>query len=288
MDNDLEPSARDVVAAWSVANPVRYVHEPRPGIAAARNRVLDECAGSDAVIFIDDDERPGDGWISALVDTWRQHGSTGVAGPVISRFGEPLDPWIAAGGWFARLRHPTGSEVPVVATNNLLLDVAEVRRLGVRFDEEFGLTGGSDTVFALQVVRAGGRFVWSDEAAVVDVVPPARATRRWVVRRAFRSGNSGARAAVRVADPGPRRWATRVRFAGRGTSRLVGGLARGALGLVRRDVGGRSRGLRTGARGAGMVAGAFGYVFAEYARGDAKVRRAAARGASRRGAHGSA
>src|SRR3954469_16278179 len=36
VDNDPEASARPVAAG----SPVRYVHEPRPGIAAARNRAL--------------------------------------------------------------------------------------------------------------------------------------------------------------------------------------------------------------------------------------------------------
>ena len=40
VDNDEAPSARD---DRRPAHPgVRYVHEPRPGIAAARNRALDE------------------------------------------------------------------------------------------------------------------------------------------------------------------------------------------------------------------------------------------------------
>ncbi|HEY3438540.1 MAG TPA: glycosyltransferase family 2 protein [Actinotalea sp.] len=264
VDNDTEPSAQAVVQEWSADHPVRYVHEPRPGIAAARNRGLDETAGSDVVVFIDDDERPSDGWLPALLATYERYRPTGVAGRVVSAFDGPVDPWIVAGRFFERLRHETGTVVPVVATNNLLLDVRSVQDWGLRFDEEFGLSGGSDTVFALEVVRRGGTFVWCDEAAVVDVVPPSRLTRRWVLRRAFRSGNSGSRAALHVLRSG--RGPVRARMAARGTVRVAGGLARLAVGAVTRDVGRQAHGARTLARGGGMVLGAFGYVYSEYSR----------------------
>lgn len=57
VDNDPAGSGRDVAAGADL--PVRYVVEPAPGIAAARNRILDECVDRDLVAFIDDDEIPG-------------------------------------------------------------------------------------------------------------------------------------------------------------------------------------------------------------------------------------
>lgn len=266
VDNDGAPTAAAVVAPWTAAHRVRYVHEPRPGIAAARNRALEEAVGAEALVFIDDDERPAPGWLTALVDAWRGSGATGAVGPVVSRLPEPLDPWIRAGGWFDRLRHRTGTRVPLVATNNLLLDMARVTELGVRFDEAFGLTGGSDTVFALEVRRRGGNFVWCDEAVVEDVVPAERATRRWVVRRAFRAGNSHARAALHVAPTAAARTSLRARFLARGAARVLGGSGRLLVGTLGGDEARSSRGFRTVVRGAGMVAGAVGYVFAEYRR----------------------
>jgi glycosyltransferase involved in cell wall biosynthesis len=266
VDNDTEPSAQACVEEWTAAHPVRYVHEPRPGIAAARNRGLDEAADADLLVFIDDDERPEPGWLSALIATHEAYRTTGVAGWVRSTFDGDLDPWIRAGGWFDRARRPTGSPMPVVATNNLLLDMAQVRRLGVRFDDSFGLTGGSDTVFSLEVGRRGGSFVWCDEAVAVDVVPASRATRRWVVRRAFRSGNGRVRSSLHVAHGPLERVVVRAQFLGRGLARIGGGGLRLVLGLVLRDIARQSRGVRTIVRGAGMTAGAFGQVVSEYAR----------------------
>jgi len=266
VDNDTLPSARGTVEPWTVGHPVRYVHEPAPGIAAARNRGLAEARDSDVVVFIDDDERPRDGWLQALLDTHEHERCAGVAGAVVSIFEAAPDEWIRAGRFFDRLRHPTGTELDVVATNNLLLDAALIRSWGLRFDDEFGLTGGSDTVFALEVRRRGGRLVWCDEAVVEDVVPATRATRSWVLRRAFRMGNTGSRARIHVAQGRSGRVLSRFVLAARGLVRLGGGAATVVLGVVSGSLAHRARGARTFARGAGMTLGAFGYAYSEYAR----------------------
>lgn len=268
VDNDAVDSARATVAeAAARERPglVRYVHEPTPGIAAARNRALVE-AGTDLLVFIDDDERPSADWLSLLLGAFAEHECVGVVGPVISIFDGPVDPWVTAGRFFERLRHPTGTVVPVAATNNLLLDLRAVRRWGVTFDQEFGLTGGSDTVFTLELAARGGRLVWCDEAVVHDVVPANRNSRSWVSRRAFRMGNSASRAAVHVA-PGPAaRLGQRTAMAGRGAARVVAGAVRAATGLLVRREEAHARGTRTLLRGAGMLSGALGYVYGEYRR----------------------
>jgi len=266
VDNDTERSARDVVSPWLHDHPVRYAHEPRPGIAAARNRGLDEAAESDVVVFIDDDERPVSGWLEELLRTFERERCFGVAGPVVSVFAAEPDEWIRAGRFFDRLRHPTGSSLEVVATNNLLIDARKARAWDLRFDEAFGLTGGSDTVFALEARRRGARFVWCEEAVVDDVVPASRATRQWVLRRAFRMGNTGSRARVHVARGSLERTRVRLICAGRGLVRVLGGAAGAGLGMATGSLTRRARGVRTLVRGAGMLCGAFGHVYAEYAR----------------------
>jgi glycosyltransferase involved in cell wall biosynthesis len=264
IDNDPDGGAADVVAGVG-SDLVRYVHEPTPGIAAARNRALAE-SDHDVLVFIDDDERPSPGWLAALLEVYGRDRPAGVAGRVVSEYSVEPDPWIVAGRFFERLRHPTGTRVPAAATNNLLLDLAQVRALGLRFDPRLGLSGGSDNLFTRQLVRRGGRLVWCDEAYVVDVVPPSRLTRSWVLRRAYRTGNTEARASVDLAQGTAERAFARLRETGRGGVRLAGGAARWGAGLLRRSVGERARGRRTLARGSGMVAGAWGVVYAEYAR----------------------
>lgn len=264
VDNDPAGSAEPTVSAMS--GRVRYVNETRPGIAAARNRALAECAEDSLLVFIDDDERPTDRWLQCLLETFEDSRPAAVVGPVVSEYDVEPDAWVAAGRFFDRRRLPTGTEVDVAATNNLLLDLEQIHRLNLRFDEKFGASGGSDTLFTRQLVRAGARMIWCDEAVVVDKVPAARVTRDWVLRRAFRSGNSWTRTSLELSPAGPRQWATRAQTLVVGTVRIAAGLAGLVVGSVTGRLGRRVRGMRTIARGAGMAAGSFGYVYLEYRR----------------------
>lgn len=267
VDNDPAGGAMPLQHRWSTDH-VRFVHEPTPGIAAARNRALDEAdtAGDELLVFIDDDERPSPGWLEALVRTWEDTGAAAVVGPVVSSFDDEPEPWIVAGGFFERRRLPTGTEVDTAATNNLLLDLAQVRRFDVRFEPRLGTVGGSDTLFTRQLHQRGGRIVWCDEAVVHDVVPSSRLTRAWVVRRAMRLGNSDAHVSVLLAPTWRARCGQRLRCTSRGLVRIAGGAARIALGTLRGSLRHRARGRRTLARGVGMVGGAWGWVYAEYRR----------------------
>lgn len=271
VDNDTTDSARATVEGF--APEVRYVHEPTPGIAAARNRVLAETQGRDVVVFFDDDERPVDQWLRLLLDLYQAEQPAGVVGPVVSEYAVQPEAWITAGRYFERLRHPTGTRVPIAATNNLLLDRRFLADHGLRFDDRFGLTGGSDTMLTRQITDAGGALLWCDEAVVTDVVPAARLTRDWVVRRAFRSANGGVRVELELAGSALARLVVRTRSAGRGLARVAAGTAQWLLGAVTRRLAPRARGVRTIARGAGMISGAWGYVYAEYARPAGRSRR---------------
>lgn len=264
VDNDPDAGARSTVEA--VGDPrVRYVHEPRPGIAAGRNRALAECAASQVLVFVDDDERPAPGWLGALLAERERSGAAAVVGAVVSQYAREPDAWLAAGRFFDRRRLPTGTVVDVAATNNLLLDLDRLRRTGVTFDERFGLSGGSDTLFSRRLAAAGETMVWCDEAVVVDHVPVDRLTRAWVLRRAYRSGNSGARAEV-LLSRGAARQLVRARYVARGLVRVAGGGARVALGALTRSLAHDARGRRSVQRGRGMVAGALGHVVYEYDR----------------------
>jgi succinoglycan biosynthesis protein ExoM len=264
VDNDPDGGARELVACFADRG-VRYVHERTPGIAAGRNRALDEVT-SDLLVFIDDDERPVPGWLRSLVGTYLATRPAGVVGPVVSQFTADPDPWILAGRFFQRRRLPTGAEVQVAATNNLLLDLAQLRERDLRFDPRYGLTGGSDYLLTRQLTSRGGRLVWCAEATVLDIVPPERLTRRWVLRRAFRTGNGSSAIDVELAGPAYRGLRERARQIAQGTARVVVGVARIVLGALTGSMRLRAAGARNCARGAGMVTGALGHVFAEYRR----------------------
>jgi succinoglycan biosynthesis protein ExoM len=265
IDNDSTASAQQVVHEGPG---LRYVCEQTPGIAAARNRALTESAAADLLVFIDDDEWPQEGWLVALVATYSSTSPAGVVGPVISEFAVQPSRWVSAGRFFDRRQLATGTEITTAATNNLLLDLNQVRKHQVSFDERFGLSGGSDTLFSHQLVARGGRLVWCADATVVDQVPASRVTARWVLLRALRSGNSWSRTVLDGPQPTLTRLARRAKLTGRGTVRIVGGSGQFLSGIVLWSQARQARGLRTAARGVGMLSGAYGYVYSEYRRPD--------------------
>jgi succinoglycan biosynthesis protein ExoM len=265
IDNDPAASGRPVAEEFGHPS-VRYVHEPRPGIAAARNRALDESADDEVLIFIDDDEWPNPTWLDSMLGVFADTACAAVVGPVVSEFAAEPDAWVAAGRFFDRRRLPSGTHVDVAATNNLLLDLRQVRAFGLRFDEDFGLSGGSDTLFTRELHRRGGALVWCDEAVVIDQVPVERLTRRWVLLRALRSGNSWSRTSIKISTSAAERARVRVQLTGRGALRTVSGATQFIGGCIMRSKPHQARGLRTAMRGGGMLSGAYGYIYSEYRR----------------------
>ncbi len=288
IDNDPGAGARAAVAEFGRS--VRYVHEPVPGIAAGRNRALDEAGAEDLLVFIDDDEMPSEGWLKLLLETYASSDADAVTGRVDREFRPPLEPWLLQGGYFPRHTRATGTLMDAAATNNLLLDMRTVHRMGLRFDPEFGLSGGSDTMFTRQFVARGGVIVWNDEAVVTDRVPVSRITRRWAITRSFRSGNAWGRTSVHLARTPGERLKARAAGAALGGGRTVGGVAQAAWGTLCRSMRSQAQGVRRAARGAGMFSGALGYVYVEYRRdGDEGrlVRMWQRRGPARRAARSS-
>jgi succinoglycan biosynthesis protein ExoM len=270
VDNDPRGNARELVESFAAEHPsvpVIYENEKTPGIAAARNLALSTADDVDLLVFIDDDERPTEDWLGLLLAVYREFHSAAVVGPVVSEYEVEPDAWITAGRFFDRRRMPTGTAVDVAATNNLLLDMRQIRSYGLTFDQQFGLTGGSDTMFTRTLHKLGGAMIWCDEAVVIDVVPASRTSRDWVLRRAFRSGSSWSATSLKLIDNRTQRAMQRLKLTGRGVTRLGGGVARLGAGAIARSQGQRARGQRTIARGAGMLSGAWGFVYTEYKRG---------------------
>ena len=83
VDNAPEGSAALTVDALRPACPVPlcYVHEPRPGVATARNAGLAACSAP-LVAFLDDDEEAPPSWLAGLRAAHLVLGSAVTFGPV--------------------------------------------------------------------------------------------------------------------------------------------------------------------------------------------------------------
>lgn len=268
VDND--PAASGRAAANPLGDPrVRYSVEPRPGVASARNAVLRAADDCDVLIFIDDDELPQPGWLTNLVRTHLVHDADVVSGPVTLVFEGPVDPWLEAIDSHLRLHRShlrTGDTITRAATNNLLLDLAKVRELGLRFDERFGLTGGEDSFFTGQLHQGGARMVWCAEAVVDDLVPAERANREYNLKRRYSLSNAGARVDIMLTEPGLQRLGVRLVCFARGTAQIVKGSAMTLVGRIGGSLRQQAHGERYVMGGLGAIAAGAGVAAAPYLR----------------------
>jgi succinoglycan biosynthesis protein ExoM len=192
VDNDAAGSGRAV--AESSPLPVTYVVEPKPGIAAARNRAVDEIQNYDAVVFVDDDEYVVEGWFDHLMDYAESSSAGVVTGPVESIFPADAPRWVVKGGFIQRPSWPHGSVLTAGATNNTLLKIDAWTAAGApRFDDTFSATGGSDAKLFSVLLARGVQIEFCATAVVFEPVLPERMRLKWLARRGYRNGIVSAR-----------------------------------------------------------------------------------------------
>lgn len=189
VDNDREESARPVVAGLLGAYPVPLVYavEPEQSIARARNKAVATACG-DFIAFIDDDEVPIRDWLLALFKTCTAHQVDGVLGPVKPHFDTAPPCWIIRGGFYERAAYPTGFVIDGAKgrTGNVLLKRTLFGPDEPPFRPEF--VTGEDQDFFRRKIAQGHVFLWCSEAVVYEIVPPARWTRKYVLRKALMRG----------------------------------------------------------------------------------------------------
>jgi predicted glycoside hydrolase/deacetylase ChbG (UPF0249 family) len=192
-DNDPEGSAKTAVEELQTVLhvPLKYCAEPNRGIARARNTVVANAEG-DYLALIDDDEFPIADWLRILLLTCRQYQVDGVLGPVRRHFEQEPPRWLAKSSLYDRSVNPTGLQVnwKESRTGNVLLRRSVVANDPLPFRPEF--RAGEDQDFFRRKIEAGHSFVWSTDAAVHEVIPPARWTRWYYVRKALLQGATAA------------------------------------------------------------------------------------------------
>lgn len=191
-DNDAGRSAECVVEEFARTADFRvtYCHQPEKNIALTRNCAIAHATG-EFIAFIDDDEFATSGWLRALLDACSRYEASGVLGPVRPHFDSPPPAWIIRGRFCERPEPPTGTVMAwnKSRTGNLFFRRAILDSAEEPFDRAFG-TGGEDVDFFRRMTAHGCRFVWCNEAAVFESVPPSRMTRRYMLQRALLRGRN--------------------------------------------------------------------------------------------------
>jgi succinoglycan biosynthesis protein ExoM len=180
--------------ATVVAHPgVRYVSEPRTGVANARNAGVRAGLG-DFILFIDDDERPQPGWLRAFLREIDK-GVDACFGPVEPEYEKvpPRDLERSLDGVFRRrLSAQTGDDVShlraYLGSGNSLFRKAICLDDPEPFDPRFN--GGGEDVWLLRrlVENKGVHLRWCADAVVRELVPADRMTLDFLRRRRFRNG----------------------------------------------------------------------------------------------------
>lgn len=204
VDNDPRATAREPVANLTAESPcpLLYVHEPRPGVATARNAAL---AATDAplIAFLDDDEAAEPHWLSALIAAQVETGADVVFGPIRGRVP------VGTGWTTAYLERFFGRDGPSstglidhgYGCGNSLMVRATALPGPAPFDASSDQSGGEDdTLFAALEAR-GGRFGWAADAWADEFAPPHRATLKYALARAFAYGQSPPQIAHRAGKP---------------------------------------------------------------------------------------
>lgn len=188
VDNEPVPAVHHLVQRFAGNGmPFLYVHEPRRGIACARNAVLDKATELNAewIAFMDDDEWAEPDWIAALMAP--EYRDTPILlGAIIHEHPEPAPFWMP-GKRQARGVKPKGIEGELRktgTTGNVRLS-ADLIRAGFRFDETLGLMGGEDNELFTRARKAGFEIRRTFRAIVTEAAHPERATYMGQMYRAY-------------------------------------------------------------------------------------------------------
>jgi len=192
IDNDFTPTGASLVAKFCPAQELswKYVHAPGQNISVARNAALDTCR-TRWLAFVDDDETAAPNWLSRLVAG--RAGAAAVFGPSEAIYDEQTPRWIRIGDYHSNRVVRRNGLIETGYTSNVLIDMDFIRTHRLRFDEEFGRTGGEDTIFFHAVHRCGGHLAYAADAVVYESVSPARTTLRWIATRRYRTGQTYAK-----------------------------------------------------------------------------------------------
>ena len=199
VENDTVLTITDLVEDFHKRTgwPARAVLETRPGISYARNAAIEAAlaGGSDWLAFVDDDEQVRHDWLRQLLAGAKDASAQLAGGPVV-----PVAPAMGCSdnetdvlAYYVRAAKVSNARklgaMTVgrrfdLATNNWLADLAAIDASGLRFDPDFGLSGGGDTDFSRRAHKAGLTLAWVPQAIVTEEVATARLSKAYIVERA--------------------------------------------------------------------------------------------------------
>jgi succinoglycan biosynthesis protein ExoM len=191
VDNDPVETARTVAEEYFAKSDItfKYFTQPEKNISLTRNKAVKEAKG-EYIAFIDDDEIADKDWLKNLYSAINDYNADAVFGKVISYFDEATPLWIRNTFLYNRPEPATGSVAEVTRSGNCMIKSSLIKNIPGPFDTRYGLSGGEDTHLFISLSKRGAKYVNCFEAITYEYVPAERSTYKWLIKRAFRTGNT--------------------------------------------------------------------------------------------------
>ena len=192
VENGPKAGASEIASSFGSRLKITYIHEPKLGIANARNTGIEAFLKTDAewMATIDDDENVSENWLIAMLNAIHSYPQCKVfAGPHIRVLPEGINQWLKAK---PKPNPETGTLVWNVSTANALFhrSVFASDQMGMRFHQLFNLSGGSDTHLFFQLNDLGEDVLWVREAECFEPMVLERTYFRIRVRRSIQSAQN--------------------------------------------------------------------------------------------------
>jgi glycosyltransferase involved in cell wall biosynthesis len=204
VDNDEQGSAAEIAGVLAAEAPfaVRYIHEPRPGVANARNAGVAAVRGV-FIAFLDDDEEAPESWLAALLDVQGRFAADLVFGPVRARLPDAArDHRAYLEHFFSRIDPSPEARLQsrYYGCGDSLVRRAALPDRAEPFARARNEIGGEDDLLFSEMRAAGARIAWAPDAWVWEYPTPDRLNLRYAIRRAFVYGQ-GAPTQCATASP---------------------------------------------------------------------------------------
>ncbi len=213
--------------------PAVAVLEPNLGISHARNKAIEVAlaSGSDWLAFVDDDEQVRHDWLRILWAGAREAGAQLAGGPVL-----PVAPVTGCSdvetevlSYYERAASVNDARKAAamqtgrrfdLETGNWIVDLRAIDAAGLRFDPEFGLSGGEDTDFSRRAHKAGVTLAWVPNAIVHEEVPNERLSATYISER-VRAQSITKFQMMMIEKPGTAKLSACVQIAAKGLSGMT-------------------------------------------------------------------
>lgn len=199
IDNSPDSNARDLVAEIAAHCEekfphieLRYVSEPHPGLANARNAGVAAAKG-EWIAFLDDDQEAAPRWLAGFLIAVQRNPADALFGPVAVEAevkGDRLGVFRSL--FYRQYEMMAGADLTekcaYLGTNNSFFNVKRCFARPAPFSVKLNTCGGEDSLLLKQLATNGRRFAWAADAKVTEFVPSRRLTWSYYRKRKYLSG----------------------------------------------------------------------------------------------------